>query len=66
MKHIVAPLIWVMVLVGVLVEYGSYVSQLPHLQANADSEMGSSKSITGDRPSYNGVFTNSSGMTTLR
>jgi hypothetical protein len=61
MKHIVTPLVWAMVLVGVLAEYGSYVSHLPPVQAAA----GFSSPINPGH-SYDGVFTNSSAMTSLR
>ena len=62
MKYNFAPVVWCVVLVGVLVVYGSYVSTSAHGSLTAAPAVGTSAANSDealtDQPGYGGFFTN--------
>ncbi len=68
MKSIFVPLGFSIILVGVLLEYGSYVLQSAQSKPDSVSitdlpKEGPGSDVTG-QPFFNGVFTNGSGIAT--
>ncbi|MEI9864656.1 MAG: hypothetical protein WDN00_08900 [Limisphaerales bacterium] len=71
MKSIVVPIGFSVILVGILIEYGSYVSQTALVSSDTNSQVDSGKIdsayLAPDRAIFTGSSTNSSDMaTTLR